>query len=148
MMRRARAERPQPSRTCEKALAPRRVAALPSRTFSSTPIRRAEAAKPAAAPQAAAPAAKPAAPKKTVFGNLKDSDRIFTNLYGERSPFIDGALKRVRIASLTQQSAFIHSFRVTGTARRTSSTRALTGSSARLRRLVSAAEAVPVFRRV
>eukprot|EP01097_Dermamoeba_algensis_P011686 TRINITY_DN916_c0_g1_i1.p1 TRINITY_DN916_c0_g1~~TRINITY_DN916_c0_g1_i1.p1 ORF type:complete len:482 (+),score=123.61 TRINITY_DN916_c0_g1_i1:3-1448(+) len=32
------------------------------------------------------------APKKT-FG-LKDSDRIFTNLYGEHSPFLDGALKR------------------------------------------------------
>jgi hypothetical protein len=30
------------------------------------------------------------------YGNLKDSDRIFTNLYRDGSPWIDGALKRVR----------------------------------------------------
>lgn len=29
-----------------------------------------------------------------VYGNLKDQDRIFTNLYREESPFLDGALKR------------------------------------------------------
>lgn len=29
------------------------------------------------------------------YGNLKDSDRIFTNLYRDGSPWIDGALKRV-----------------------------------------------------
>ena len=29
------------------------------------------------------------------YGNLKDSDRIFTNLYGEHDIFIKGALKRV-----------------------------------------------------
>lgn len=98
MMRRCRVEAPaRPSRAASAA-APRNVSAVPrARAFSSTPIRRAEAAKPAAAPQAAAAPAKPAAPKKTVFGNLKDSDRIFTNLYGERSPFKDGALKRVRL---------------------------------------------------
>ena len=31
------------------------------------------------------------------YGNLKDSDRIFTNLYGEHDIFIKGAEKRVRI---------------------------------------------------
>ena len=29
------------------------------------------------------------------YGNLKDSDRIFTNLYGEHDIFINGAKKRV-----------------------------------------------------
>ena len=29
------------------------------------------------------------------YGGLKDSDRIFTNLYRDGSPWIDGALKRV-----------------------------------------------------
>ena len=29
------------------------------------------------------------------FGNLKDSDRIFTNIYKDRDPYINGALKRV-----------------------------------------------------
>ena len=32
--------------------------------------------------------------EKTSFGNLSDQDRIFTNLYRDGSPFIDGALKR------------------------------------------------------
>lgn len=31
---------------------------------------------------------------KTKWGNLADADRIFTNLYGERDPFLAGALKR------------------------------------------------------
>ena len=30
-----------------------------------------------------------------VYGNLSDQDRIFTNLYEDESPFLDGALKRV-----------------------------------------------------
>lgn len=29
------------------------------------------------------------------YGNLKDSDRIFTNIYKDRDPYINGALKRV-----------------------------------------------------
>lgn len=29
-----------------------------------------------------------------IYGGLKDQDRIFTNIYGERDAFIDGALKR------------------------------------------------------
>lgn len=29
------------------------------------------------------------------YGGLKDEDRIFTNLYLDGSPFLDGALKRV-----------------------------------------------------
>ena len=30
------------------------------------------------------------------FGNLKDSDRIFTNLYNEHDKGLKGAMKRVR----------------------------------------------------
>lgn len=30
-----------------------------------------------------------------LYGNLKDSDRIFTNVYRDGDPYIDGALKRV-----------------------------------------------------
>jgi len=29
-----------------------------------------------------------------MYGNLSDQDRIFTNLYNDSSPWIDGALKR------------------------------------------------------
>jgi hypothetical protein len=32
---------------------------------------------------------------KKVHGGLKDSDRIFTNVYRDDDPFIEGALKRV-----------------------------------------------------
>ena len=32
--------------------------------------------------------------ERTSFGGLKDQDRIFTNLYKDGSPFLDGALKR------------------------------------------------------
>lgn len=32
---------------------------------------------------------------KRTYGGLKDQDRIFTNLYKDGDPFIDGALKRV-----------------------------------------------------
>ena len=32
---------------------------------------------------------------KRVYGGLKDQDRIFTNLYKDGDPFIEGALKRV-----------------------------------------------------
>ncbi|KAJ1371544.1 NADH dehydrogenase [ubiquinone] flavoprotein 1, mitochondrial, partial [Parelaphostrongylus tenuis] len=35
-------------------------------------------------------------PEKTTFGNLKDSDRIFTNLYGRHDYRLKGALSRVR----------------------------------------------------
>ena len=28
------------------------------------------------------------------YGNLQDQDRIFTNVYKDNDPFIDGALKR------------------------------------------------------
>ncbi len=31
------------------------------------------------------------------YGNLKDSDRIFTNVYRDSDPYIDGALRRVFI---------------------------------------------------
>jgi len=30
-----------------------------------------------------------------LYGNLKDSDRIFTNVYQDGDPYINGALKRV-----------------------------------------------------
>jgi hypothetical protein len=32
---------------------------------------------------------------KRQYGGLKDQDRIFTNLYKDGDPFIDGALRRV-----------------------------------------------------
>lgn len=31
------------------------------------------------------------------YGNLKDSDRIFTNVYKDSDPYINGALRRVRM---------------------------------------------------
>lgn len=31
------------------------------------------------------------------YGNLKDSDRIFTNVYKDGDPYINGALKRVLV---------------------------------------------------
>ena len=34
---------------------------------------------------------------KKSFGGLKDQDRIFTNLYRDGDPFIEGAMKRVRL---------------------------------------------------
>jgi hypothetical protein len=30
-----------------------------------------------------------------IYGNLKDSDRIFTNVYQDSDPYIKGALRRV-----------------------------------------------------
>lgn len=36
-------------------------------------------------------------PTKKSYGGLKDSDRIFTNLYRDNDPFIEGALKRVNL---------------------------------------------------
>lgn len=38
---------------------------------------------------------------KRVYGGLKDQDRIFTNLYKDGDPFIDGALKRVSLHEFT-----------------------------------------------
>jgi NADH dehydrogenase (ubiquinone) flavoprotein 1 len=37
---------------------------------------------------------------KRVYGGLKDQDRIFTNLYKDEDPFIEGALKRVSLRTL------------------------------------------------
>lgn len=51
----------------------------------------------ASAAQASAPPLKEtwrASNAERVHGELKDHDRIFTNLYGERDPFLVGALKR------------------------------------------------------
>jgi NADH dehydrogenase (ubiquinone) flavoprotein 1 len=36
---------------------------------------------------------------KRTYGNLKDQDRIFTNLYKDGDPFVEGALKRVKFQS-------------------------------------------------
>ena len=33
--------------------------------------------------------------KERSYGGLKDQDRIFTNIYKDDDPFIDGALRRV-----------------------------------------------------
>lgn len=54
----------------------------------ATKLVRAFSAAPAEAPK---PEAKP---ERTVFGGLKDQDRIFTNLYGRHDPFIKGAMAR------------------------------------------------------
>jgi hypothetical protein len=54
----------------------------------------ASAAKPAAPAGGPTPAA-PASPPRQ-YGNLKDQDRIFTNLYGEEDFGVDAAIKRVR----------------------------------------------------
>jgi len=40
------------------------------------------------------------------YGGLKDNDRIFTNLYNDGSPFLDGALKRVRCSNSPPLSFF------------------------------------------
>ena len=73
-----------------------------------------------------------------VYGGLKDQDRIFTNLYKDGDPFVEGALKRVRLS-------FVELFiRATGTRPRTSYSTVPTGSSTRSRSPVSVAEAVPV----
>jgi len=34
--------------------------------------------------------------KERSYGGLKDQDRIFTNIYMDGDPFIEGALKRVK----------------------------------------------------
>lgn len=31
------------------------------------------------------------------YGKLKDSDRIFTNVYKDSDPYMEGALRRVRL---------------------------------------------------
>lgn len=48
----------------------------------------------AASSAAPPPPPPPPPPEKTQFGNLKDEDRIFTNVYGKHDPFIKGALAR------------------------------------------------------
>ena len=53
------------------------------------------------------------------YGNLKDADRIFTNVYKDSDPYISGALRRVSSLRL----------RATGTAPRISSPTGPTGSS-------------------
>lgn len=47
-----------------------------------------------AAPTTPAAPPPPPPPERTVFGGLKDEDRIFTNLYGFNDPFLKGAQKR------------------------------------------------------
>lgn len=67
---------------------------------TATPTPPPAGAKPATPPQpaaAATPTPPPATPAPRSYGNLKDKDRIFTNLYGEHDIYLKGALKRVRI---------------------------------------------------
>ena len=59
------------------------------------------------------------------YGNLKDSDRIFTNVYKDTDPYISGALRRV----------FHLSFRETGIAPKISSSTVAIGLSIKLRLL-------------
>jgi len=74
---------------------------------------------------------------KRVYGGLKDQDRIFTNLYKDGDPFIDGALKRVSFVSMNM-------LRVIGTGLRTFSSTGTTGALMRSRSLVSEEEEVLV----
>lgn len=37
---------------------------------------------------------------KRFYGNLKDSDRIFTNVYKDDDPYIKGALRRVFLKTI------------------------------------------------
>ncbi len=53
------------------------------------------------------------------YGNLKDCDRIFTNVYKDTDPYISGALRRVTLPP----------FRATGTVQKTSSSTVRTGLS-------------------
>jgi len=92
---------------------------------------------------AAAPPPPPPPQPERHHGNLKDSDRIFTNLYGEWDPYIKGAMRRVcsrarvfvyaRVDVSISRGAHapLDVYRATGTAPKTCSTRAVTGSSTR-----------------
>ena len=68
------------------------------------------------------------------YGNLKDSDRIFTNVYGDGDFGIKGAMKRVIALS-----------RETGTKPKTYSLWVPIGSSTKLKSPGCAAVAAPVF---
>ena len=68
------------------------------------------------------------------YGNLKDQDRIFTNVYKDSDPYISGALRRVSLFP----------FRATGTEPRTSSATESTGSSTRSNSPASGAGEEPV----
>lgn len=68
------------------------------------------------------------------YGNLKDSDRIFTNVYKDTDPYISGALRRV----------IPPSFREIGIAQKTSSPTDLNGSSTKSKPQDSEAEEGPV----
>lgn len=39
------------------------------------------------------------------YGNLKDSDRIFTNVYKDTDPYIKGALRRVKVLNYSGRLA-------------------------------------------
>ena len=43
----------------------------------------------------------------TSHGGLKDQDRIFTNVYKDGDPFIDGALKRVTLDHLATSNTCV-----------------------------------------
>lgn len=67
------------------------------------------------------------------YGNLKDSDRIFTNVYKDTDPYIKGALRRVTIPTY---------FRVIGIELKILSQTVPIGSSTKSRLQVSEAEEV------
>ena len=62
--------------------------------FTAARACRAAVAAPSVSPAVAVPAAVKAFSTDRVHGGLKDSDRIFTNLYGKHDPFLKGAMKR------------------------------------------------------
>lgn len=67
-------------------------------------------------------------PEKTTYGPLKDSDRIFTNLYGRHDYRLKGALSRV-IRKIQFLSVKLVSLRAIGSKRKKSFWRVRNGSS-------------------
>lgn len=49
------------------------------------------------------------------YGNLKDSDRIFTNVYKDTDPYINGALRRVHTFTFRETGTGLKTFWPTGT---------------------------------
>lgn len=68
------------------------------------------------------------------YGGLKDADRIFTNVYKDTDPYINGALRRVTI----------NAFREIGIVLRTFCLMALTGLSTKSSNLALEVEEVQV----
>lgn len=84
--------------------------AMSTTAAPSTPKPAAAAPAAPAAPAAASASTTPPAQPTRSYGNLKDSDRIFTNIYGQSDIWIEGALKRVRFISLPSACPRHHTY--------------------------------------